>query len=267
MDLTAAYDEIWGRKLKDQQPPAKQSIPRVNQMFDLVTEHHARVNRMSGPLLDVGCGSGAMLAKAQGGGFTPFGVDFNGPLLEWLRGHGYTVSGCDLNVDRLPDVSDLPIEVSRTVEPPRRPIPPKGPPIAPISPPRRPRTSDALADAYRVVTCADVIEHLIDPDHMLAEVYRVLAPGGHAYVSTPNAAYWQRVQQLAGGEMFRTSGDNVLRDGGHLSYWAEKDLGAALKRAGFREVGFRYHDGTRAPASLRRGPWSDGAHMLAWAVK
>lgn len=244
---------------------------------------------MNGWLLDVGCGSGAILAKAKAAGFTPVGVDFNGPLLSWLKGHGYDVIECDLNVDRLPDAGMEPVKTTVVetldgkreeipIEAPRRRDTPKGPPIAPNSPSRRASAvgksesareilKDIAPEGYRCVVSCDTIEHLIDPDHMLAEVYRVMAPGAHFYCSTPNAAYWQRVQQLAGGEMFRTSGDNVLRDGGHLSYWAEKDLGAALKRAGFREVGFRYHDGTKAPASLRRGPWSDGAHMLAWAVK
>ncbi len=44
---------------------------------------------------------------------------------------------------------------------------------------------DATFDA---VTCCQVIEHIDDPDAFLAEVRRVLRPGGRALFTTPNAA-------------------------------------------------------------------------------
>lgn len=41
-----------------------------------------------------------------------------------------------------------------------------------------------------VVLCGEVIEHLPDPDALLAELHRVLAPGGKLILSTPNLACW-----------------------------------------------------------------------------
>lgn len=45
------------------------------------------------------------------------------------------------------------------------------------------------ADAsFDVVVCTEVIEHIFDTDHLLAEIYRVLKPGGSLVISTPNLA-------------------------------------------------------------------------------
>lgn len=41
------------------------------------------------------------------------------------------------------------------------------------------------SDSFDLVTCFEVIEHLLDPDAHLAEVARVTRPGGHYVVSTP----------------------------------------------------------------------------------
>ncbi|WP_306320747.1 MULTISPECIES: class I SAM-dependent methyltransferase [unclassified Streptomyces] len=45
----------------------------------------------------------------------------------------------------------------------------------------------ASADA---VLLSEVIEHLVDPDAALDEIRRVLRPGGHLMLSTPNLAAW-----------------------------------------------------------------------------
>ncbi len=43
---------------------------------------------------------------------------------------------------------------------------------------------------FSVVNLAQVIEHLRDPDRLLEEIYRVLRPGGHLVLSTPNLCAW-----------------------------------------------------------------------------
>lgn len=43
-------------------------------------------------------------------------------------------------------------------------------------------------ESFDVVYLAEVIEHLVRPDHALREIRRVLRPGGHLIVSTPNLA-------------------------------------------------------------------------------
>ena len=44
---------------------------------------------------------------------------------------------------------------------------------------------------FDVVLCAEVLEHLtFDPAHMLAEIHRVLRPGGRLVLTTPNVLRW-----------------------------------------------------------------------------
>lgn len=53
--------------------------------------------------------------------------------------------------------------------------------------------------AFDVVTVMDVIEHLSRVDSFVAEVYRVLKPGGYAVIATPNLAAWHNVFALVLG--------------------------------------------------------------------
>ncbi|MFC1948308.1 class I SAM-dependent methyltransferase [Chloroflexota bacterium] len=45
-------------------------------------------------------------------------------------------------------------------------------------------------DSFDLITNLEVIEHLYHPDILLAEIYRVLKPGGTLIPSTPNLASW-----------------------------------------------------------------------------
>jgi len=52
---------------------------------------------------------------------------------------------------------------------------------------------------FDAVTCAQVIEHVVDPDAMLREVHRVLCPGGMFVLSTPNLCAWFNRALVLGG--------------------------------------------------------------------
>ncbi|MEU6367071.1 class I SAM-dependent methyltransferase [Streptomyces sp. NPDC046931] len=55
------------------------------------------------------------------------------------------------------------------------------------------------AHAADAVLFSEVLEHLVDPDSALEEIRRVLRPGGHLMLSTPNLAAWyNRALLLAG---------------------------------------------------------------------
>jgi len=52
---------------------------------------------------------------------------------------------------------------------------------------------------FTLALCIEVVEHLLQPDLMLAEIYRVLQPGGTLILSTPNYSYWVwRLRYLVG---------------------------------------------------------------------
>lgn len=64
--------------------------------------------------------------------------------------------------------------------------------------------------AFDRVLCLDVLEHLAleDQPRALAEIHRVLAPGGEALVSVPNLAHLQsRVQFALRGRLIRTASE------------------------------------------------------------
>jgi SAM-dependent methyltransferase len=49
------------------------------------------------------------------------------------------------------------------------------------------------SEDFDLVLCMEVLEHLLySPTHMLAEAHRVLRPGGHLFISTPNAVDMRR---------------------------------------------------------------------------
>ena len=50
---------------------------------------------------------------------------------------------------------------------------------------------------FDAVACLEVIEHIFFPQHAVAEIVRVLKPGGVLIVTTPNVAYWRRRLDLA----------------------------------------------------------------------
>ncbi len=74
--------------------------------------------------------------------------------------------------------------------------------------------------AFDVAIAMMVFEHLFDPFHTFAELARILAPGGQAFVNLPNVASLRcRLQLLAGRMPVTSTVDWFQRrewDGGHL---------------------------------------------------
>src|SRR5204862_7644270 len=52
------------------------------------------------------------------------------------------------------------------------------------------------AGAFDRVYCSEVLEHVVDPPAAVAEIARVLAPGGVAVLSVPNEALINRAKTL-----------------------------------------------------------------------
>ncbi|MBW1600969.1 class I SAM-dependent methyltransferase [Streptomyces sp. JJ66] len=117
--------------------------------------------------------------------------------------------------------------------------------------------------AADAVLFSEVIEHLVDPDAALDELHRVLRPGGHLLLSTPNLAAWyNRGLLLAGVQpvfsevslrgIHGRPGAQVV---GHLRLYTARALRSLLPAAGFeivRITGAPYHDVPRPLRPLDR---------------
>jgi len=91
-------------------------------------------------------------------------------------------------------------------------------------------TCDLLAtfppQHYDFIVCADVLEHLSRPEHVLAACRQLLAPQGQLLISVPNAAYSGLVAELMDGEfLYREEG---LLDRTHLRFFTRRSLARFL---------------------------------------
>lgn len=84
------------------------------------------------------------------------------------------------------------------------------------------------ADSYDGMHLGAIVEHIFDYPTMFSECFRVLRPGGHIYISTPNmAGVRHRVQVLLG----RMPGWYTLLE--HIRPWTGDFLISKLNDAGF----------------------------------
>ena len=194
---------------------------------------------VAGPavIVDVGCGDGSALeaAKAHNPAHRFAGIDWSADALRLAHGCGLMV-------------------VRGAVSAPGLPV------------------ADGAAD---VVIMSELIEHLVDPDGAVAEVRRVLRPGGSLLLSTPNLAAWYNRGLLAAGiqpvfsevsltGVFGRPGRVVA---GHLRLFTRRALTEFLAANGFRCVtvtGARYHDVPRPLDLLDRAFcwWPSAASIL-----
>lgn len=73
---------------------------------------------------------------------------------------------------------------------------------------------------YDVITCSDVLEHLISPEQTLIQLGRLLRPGGIFVISLPNVAFiLNRLHLLMGNWEYRQYG---ILDRTHLRFYTIK---------------------------------------------
>ncbi len=113
-----------------------------------------------------------------------------------------------------------------------------------------------------VVTCCDVIEHLLEPLHAMKQAHAILKRSGWIFLSTPNLSSWRRIRDMASGRHPRTSGDDCMLDGGHIGYYGALDLVPLLEAAGFCGVNVLYRNPDPVPMQLAGALQQLGG--LAW---
>ena len=84
---------------------------------------------------------------------------------------------------------------------------------------------------YDVIVCADVLEHLKEPQRMLHQCKALLAPGGRLITSVPNAAYCGLLAELIQGD-FRYRPEGLL-DNTHLRFFTRRSLQRFFDESGW----------------------------------
>ena len=102
-------------------------------------------------------------------------------------------------------------------------------------------------ESFDLVVSDDVIEHLVNTDAYAREIYRVLAPRGWLFLSTPNLAAWfNRIGLVLGlqpafsevsfEKVFGRPGDDIV---GHLRLFTSRSTREFLGYHGFDIVDIR----------------------------
>jgi 2-polyprenyl-3-methyl-5-hydroxy-6-metoxy-1,4-benzoquinol methylase len=118
--------------------------------------------------------------------------------------------------------------------------------------------------AFDAVVAAEVIEHVVDTDHLLGEMARVLRPYGALVITTPNLASLENRMRLLFGR-YPMWMDVSVGGTGHLRYYTPRMLRHQLARHGLvveRHIGNwvpvvpqRLLDDRRAPWLAVTGDW------------
>ena len=104
-------------------------------------------------------------------------------------------------------------------------------------------------DAFDVVVCAEVLEHVPDMGSTLDELRRVCRPNGHLAVSVPRAGPEQVCWALS-------TGYHEV-DGGHVRVVDRNRLRESLATRGFREVGHHFAHALHSPYWWLKCLWWD----------
>jgi len=96
-----------------------------------------------------------------------------------------------------------------------------------------------------LILCLDILEHLVQPDVVLARLAASLAAGGTVIVSVPNVAHWSVSVPLLLGAKFEYQDAGIL-DRTHLRFFVRSSLIDLMNRAGLI-VGRGIRGGLRGP--------------------
>jgi SAM-dependent methyltransferase len=90
-------------------------------------------------------------------------------------------------------------------------------------------------DMFDVVLFCEILEHLLkDPVHALAEIRRVIKPGGTLIVTTPNVVRLENVRKMIAGENIYDPYSGYGPYGRHNREYTQQDLFSLLTANGFR---------------------------------
>lgn len=120
---------------------------------------------------------------------------------------------------------------------------------------------------FDTILAYDLLEHLADPEPLLAGLPAVAAPGARLHVSVPNARHWSLARDLLLRGTFGYA-EWGHRDATHLRWFTRRDLEALLRRTGWEPLADS-HPALRGPrSSLHRVTGGRLAELtfLQWVV-
>ena len=88
------------------------------------------------------------------------------------------------------------------------------------------------ASKFDLMTCNDVLEHLVSPGALLQEARRVLTPKGRVLMSLPNIRYWDAFLRIARDADFPQE-DSGIFDRTHLRFFTRKSIPRFLAENGY----------------------------------
>lgn len=94
-------------------------------------------------------------------------------------------------------------------------------------------------DAFDLVICSEVLEHVPDDETAMRQLFRVVKPGGTVVVSVPRALPERICWRLS--KAYRSA------PGGHIRIYGRRELARKLSRVGARIVGFHFAHALHAP--------------------
>jgi 2-polyprenyl-3-methyl-5-hydroxy-6-metoxy-1,4-benzoquinol methylase len=153
----------------------------------------------TGPILDVGCGNGAISRALLGDGLDVYGIDAS-------------ASGVDIANAAAPGRFFV-VDVAETALPPA-----------------------LAAKRFEVVIATEVIEHLYAPRALLGLAHRALGGSGWLVLSTPYHGYLKNLVMALTGTLDRHF--TALWDGGHIKFFSRKTLARMLREEGFEVTEF-----------------------------
>lgn len=135
------------------------------------------------------------------------------------------------------------------------------------------------AGSFDLVTAWNALDFVPDPLDLLKEVHRVLKPGGHIFIRTPNAT-WQLLNFRLACLLRRPGWSGVFNDRPcatfvfHLTSFSRSTLRLVIERAGFVALRLRNSPPVKGDPYLGFGPGGEmmlslaklGVHGLAQSV-
>ncbi len=87
------------------------------------------------------------------------------------------------------------------------------------------------AAEFDAAILSEVLEHLREPEAVVARLARHVRPGGRVFASSPNVAHWKVIGELLAGRF--PAEDRGVFDRTHLRWFTPQSYAAMFQRCGF----------------------------------